>query len=556
MGIQTNMSQSFTLKKTFTRAFFILIISLLISKPGFSEEIKVGKHEILELVFRAKGEQKNPFDVYLLKLEITDPNDRKFYMDGFFDGDGNGGRYGNIWKVRICPNKTGLWSWRTIEADANNRTFIGVEGRFRCEESGDKGGITAEKRHFRFQDGDFTYLQGNFLDFKEGMRSTHVYMSETTNNSQRKAILERQRDYHRVNKMNLYLANKGDYSGQSVTPWLGTAASNDKSEFDLKRWKNYDTYLQQLKEDGILAELWFFADDSNFGRLSQKDKNRLFRYAMARLSAFCHTLFVIALEWAEEWTADSISKSGAYIQAHNPWGRLLSVHNIESNRVLRFLHHRKHRKWSFSGENWANFIASQAGNHSSVEDVNVLARDLRQEEKIPHLSEEFGSLYKDTDDRLRAKLWANFCGGAAGGGTGSDIAVFMNFLERSKIPFQRMTAANSLVEDGGGRLQFCLAEKGHHYLIYSISGSFKISTINTRLRGYWLNPRNSSIIYEKEDFISEGEHVYTPPSNSERDWVLWLTDGSNLRTGSLYPSKGSKMLPILINKWGHEIVKN
>ena len=62
--------------------------------------------------------------------------------------------------------------------------------------------------------------------------------------------------------------------------------------------------------------MWFFADDSGFGGLSEVDKNRLFRYAMARTSAFSYTMYVIALEWGEGW--DGVSQTGRQVVAGLP----------------------------------------------------------------------------------------------------------------------------------------------------------------------------------------------------------------------------------------------
>jgi len=401
------------------------------------------------------------------------------------------------------------------------------------------GGVIAKGKYFRFQDGGYTYLQGTFLDFSNGLRTTHTFMSETTTDSQRDQIIKRHRDFHRANKANIYLANKGDYESQSVTPWIGNATSNDKSSMDLSRWRDYDNYLRRIKDAGILAEMWFFADDSNFGKLPQSDKNRLFRYAMARTSAFSNTLYVIALEWGEEWSQSSVTTSGNYIQSCNPWQRLLSVHNITPRWLGEKLSIPMHMHWAFSGENWATFIATQAGNESNSIKVNQLAIRMRSEEDIPHIGEEFGYLNSDSDTPVRANMWANFCGGAAGGGTGSDLKAFMQFLEQSRTPLQRMHPANKLVV-GGGFTRFCLAEEGHHYVVYSQSGSFNLTIKGSNLKAQWFNPRNPDALLSSPFNVSpDRQHLFTPPDNASKDWVLWISDGSNLRSGSLYPSKGA-----------------
>jgi hypothetical protein len=162
---------------------------------------------------------------------------------------------------------------------------------------------------------------------------------------------------------------------------------------------------------------------------------------------------------------------------------------------------------------------------------------MRNNESIPHLSEEFGILHDETDKRLRANMWANFCGGAAGGGTGSDLRAFMRFLNQSRIPFFRMEAENNLIE-GGGNSRFCLAEIMHHYVVYSTTGFFSLETKGSNLMGYWFNPRNQ---YSNLDFafeVSEGKREYFPPENVTEDWILFITDGTNLLQNKFYPSKG------------------
>jgi hypothetical protein len=382
----------------------------------------------------------------------------------------------------------------------------------------------------RFQNGGYTYTIANFLDFSNGLRSTHTFMSETTTDSQRDAIINRQKNFHAANKMNVYFANKGDYSNQSVTPWLGTAASNDKTKMDLARWKKFDAYLQRIKSNGMLAEMWFFADDSNFGGLSESIKNRLARYAMARTSAYSHTLYVLALEWQEGWSATAVTKFGNYVQSRNPWGRMVSVHSLTL------------KNWSFSGQSWANFIASQPGNDSACSQVNSYASGFYNNQSIPHIGEEFGILNSNSDASLRHRLWANLAGGAAGSATGSDLKALGRFLSQSKMPFYRMKPANNLVS-GGGIHRYVLAETGHHYMVFS-EGSFSFNVTGSNLTGQWFDPRNPSASLGSPFSVSAGSRTFTPPSSTSSDWVLWITDSSNLNDSAQFPSAGDDMLSV------------
>ncbi len=492
----------------------------------------VRQYQTLELVFTAQTSPVNPFDTYLLKLEVTDPDGNSFTLDGFYDGDGFGGQDGAVWKARLCPYMTGTWSWRTIVGDEPDSGLNGRHGQFVCVEGTDLGGLVRDGRYFRFQSGIHVFLQGNFLDFIGGLvpPSSHTFMSELVGDENRDALLARQYDTHAANKINVYFANKGDYGGVSVTPWVGTGDANDKSRMDLARWKRYDNHLLSFKQNNMFAEMWFFADDSNFGALPEADKNRLFRYAMARTSAFTHTLYVIALEWGEGWTETMVNRAGDYLQAHNPWNRLLSVHN--------------HTDWPFSGQSWPDFIATQCGNDCDAYGTNRLARLMHANEELPHLSEEYGILFSDSDARLRANVWASFLGGAAGGGTGSDIRSFFRFLNQSRIPFWRMEDANDLLADGDrGSAKFCLAESGHHYLVYTTSGSFTLDVNGSELSGYWFDPTDPDGDLGPSFAVAAGSQTFVP---AETEMVLWITDGSNLGSGITHPTADSGLVQEII----------
>lgn len=512
-----------------------LLVALV--APAVAGATDVERHKTLELVFTAATSPSNPFATVLLKIEVTDPAGRVFTVEGFYDGDGNGGQNGRVWKARLCPYVTGTWTWRTVTGDAPDPGLADRTGSFNCLSGSDLGGIVAQGNHFKFQSDGHVFLVGNFLDNSNGLRTTHTFMSETTTDAQRDAIIARQRDFHTSNKANIYFANRGDYSGQSVTPWVGTASSPDRARMDLARWKLYDGYIRRFKDSKMLAEMWFFADDSNFGSIPQADQKRLIRYALARTSAFSHTMYVLALEWSEGFTTTQINALGTYFQQHNPWGRVVSVHSVGTT-------------WSFDGQSWPGFIATQSGNGATADRVNSTALRMNSTYPIPHIDEEFGVLSSDSDSRQRANLWACLCGGAAGAGTGSDLKALQRFLNQSRIPFQRMSPANGLVT-GGGTNRFCLTESGRHYLVYSQTGSFTLNLAGSGLSGRWFDPRDPGANLGGPFSVAAGSQIFTPPSSTTSDWVLWITDGSNLNSGATNPSIGATIVQVVVPPSGN-----
>ncbi len=53
----------------------------------------------------------NPFLDYRLTVDFTGPSGQMSTVHGFFDGDGNGGGTGDVWRVRFAPEAGGDWAY-------------------------------------------------------------------------------------------------------------------------------------------------------------------------------------------------------------------------------------------------------------------------------------------------------------------------------------------------------------------------------------------------------------------------------------------------------------
>ena len=54
----------------------------------------------------------NPFVDYRLQVKFTGPANQEYDVPGFYDGDGNGGPSGNVWRVRFSPDTPGTWKYQ------------------------------------------------------------------------------------------------------------------------------------------------------------------------------------------------------------------------------------------------------------------------------------------------------------------------------------------------------------------------------------------------------------------------------------------------------------
>ncbi len=456
--------------------------------------------------YNASSGSPNPFDL-AFTAQVTAPSGRKYTVPGFFDGNGAGGAIGNVWKFRIYTDEAGTWRWTTSSPVAGLNALSGS-----VAVSGTLGGIfgngpivenPARPRTFMYQSGKPVFLAGKFLDSAapSPIKFSHTMLSEKLTDANRQAMLSRHLGM-KLNKINVYYANKGDYSSVSTTPWVGSASSNDKTRFDLARWRMYDQWIVKLRDSGVAAHLWFLADDSGFGNLSAADRQRLYRYAMARHSGYVNTMFVIALEWQETLSATEVAGDAAVLHQNNPWARLVSVHGTTGN-------------FSFPTALWADYMDIQGGNsasYASIHNSTLLHRTLSVK---PVIQEEHGLGSEDTIHRQRA--WAAFMGGAAGVGTGSYLKALVTFTEQ--VAWQRMDPAYSLVKAGAA---YVLAEPGVAYVAYLHNGgSFSIDLTKAAgtLTAQWYDPRNGTFL---SPAAVTGGTLKTFRAPATGDWVLYI----------------------------------
>lgn len=456
--------------------------------------------------YNASSGSPNPFDL-TFSAQVTAPSGRKYTVPGFFDGNGAGGAIGNVWKVRIYTDEVGTWRWTTT---SNVSGLSGLSGTVAV--SGKLAGVfgqgpvvenPARPHTLRYQAGSPVFLTGKFLDSPapNPLKYSHTMFSEKLTDTNRQAMLSRHLGMS-LNKINVYYANKGDYSSVSTTPWVGTAAANNKTRFDLARWKMFDQWIVKMRDAGIVAHMWFFADDSGFGNLSDVDRIRLIRYAMARHSAYVNTMFVVTLEWQEGWSTTEVSSHVNSLHGVNPWARLASVHGTPGN-------------FSFPTASWADYMDIQAGNSVSHATVHKSSLYHKSVAPKPFIQEEHGLGAEDTIHRQRA--WAAFTGGAAGVGTGSFLKHLVTFTKQ--VPWHLMDPADSLVKSGSA---YGLAQNGSAYVFYLYNGgtvSVDLTKAIGTLTAQWYDPRTGA--FRAAPSVTGGAaRSFTAPASG--DWVLYI----------------------------------
>jgi len=489
----------------------------------------VPKYDTAEVVlhssvpFNGVSGTPNPFTSVTLTLNVTAPDGRTFQVDGFFDGDGTGGAVGDVFKARIFLDQTGTWTWASSSATAG---LGGQNGQIVC--SGLLAGVfgkgpaivrSGRPRYFAYADGTPVYLLGKMLDFDSPtplQRTTLIFFSQMLTDADRRFGL----DYWHtmdLNKMSIYLYNANDFSGTEPTsPWLGSCPDAcDRTRFDLAHWQTFETWTRTLRDEGIFAELWFFADNSGVGGFSIADRQRLIRYGMARLSAYVNTMFLVTAEWEEGFSTTELAASADTMQAFNTWRRPCSTHCLPG-------------PFDFPDASWADYMSTQSsitGNYSGNHNAALANRLLAAK---PSLSEEFAQGFESGLSRIKA--WSVFTAGQAGTGTGAYLKRLNTFVR--EVPFYKMDPADALILAGQA---YCLAEPGYNYVLYlPFGGSVTLNLVGATgsFEAQWFDPQFGGWS-SAGTVVGGGTPSFVGP-HGDNDMVLWLRP---LITGSTPPPR-------------------
>jgi Domain of unknown function (DUF5060)/Protein of unknown function (DUF4038) len=99
-------------------AFVVAAVSLLIEAGRARSETPV--YAIAEMAFHGPPQTAASSPARDVQLAVTfrHQGGKEIQVQGFFDGDGNGGIEGDIFKVRFCPTLPGKWTLEKVESNA------------------------------------------------------------------------------------------------------------------------------------------------------------------------------------------------------------------------------------------------------------------------------------------------------------------------------------------------------------------------------------------------------------------------------------------------------
>src|SRR5215208_5607802 len=322
----------------------------------------------------------NPFLDYRLQVSFTSPSGKSFEVPGFYDGDGNGGSSGSVWKVRFNPDESGTWGYKASFRQGTNvaidtsatagspTSFDGASGTFDISprDSAAPGFLSqglleyANGHYLKFRDGSY-YLKGgadspeNWLGYA-GFDNTpqahhsfspHVQDWQTGDPTFNTSSADGGKGL--IGTLN-YLSSQGVNSiyflpmniggdGRDSSPYVsvsnwGGSTANDNLHFDVSKLAQWEQAFAHAQKKGIM--LHFVLNEAEQANKQELDggslgsERKLFYREM--IARFGHHN---ALQWniSEEYESpynlgtENVKSFAGYIQSVDPYDHPVTVHN-------------------------------------------------------------------------------------------------------------------------------------------------------------------------------------------------------------------------------------
>ncbi len=473
----------------------------------------------------------NPFAI-LVDGVFTSPSGKTFTVPGFYDGDGQGGLDGNVWKVRFAADEIGAW---TFHSRSDNRSLNGQTVSFtvveppaaapdfyrwgRLEAVG-----TAENkiRYLKFRDGPYWLKAG--CDDPENFLGR--YANYDTPAERRAAI-----DYLAARGINSFyiMSHNLDGDDKDVWPWLGATDKEAKAHsvgdvrFDVAKLAEWREIFEYMQQRGVAVYL-ILEDDSAW---KGYDHARYYRELIARFGDLPALLFNLGEEHNENYKLpDGLALAGQLAEA-DPYDHPRGIHNVNTPHD------------AYIDAPQLDFTAIQTGSPGTRRGLdnalqhNQLALDwLRRCEsrgqRVLILNFDEGR-----PEETRAAWWAAYLAGgvweahvlepydrpmSAWEKTWTELGGARAFLE--SLPFPEMQPHNELVTRGRA---LCLAKLGEAYALYlPEGGSIELQLPTAAFRVEWWDPAQGATGTFADGGRTEGgRSTLTAPSSS--DWGLRIT---------------------------------
>lgn len=267
-----------------------------------------------------------------------------YKIQGFWDGHGNGGASGGVFKIRFCPTKTGRWKMAEVFSNKKELLHQKEGGYIMATKSTHHGfwlvdNSSAGKRWFKRSDNSHQYIFGN----------THYsFLSETylekPNGSDIATDVKGNAAYYKKLR---FSAISDLYPHPTDKPFLtDTGAPTDDGNYSARpnpKWfsQRTDLAVKTSYDYDLIADIIIGGVDLKSSRSSlrpsfnNEDPTPFLKYIVARYGAYPNVWFCIVNEWDIKglpFKADEIKNMAKIIRSFMAYPNPLSVHS-SSNKV-------------------------------------------------------------------------------------------------------------------------------------------------------------------------------------------------------------------------------
>jgi hypothetical protein len=239
-----------------------------------------------------------------------------YKVHGFWDGDGNGGKSGSVFKVRFCPTKTGRWN--IVNTHSTNSTLNNQkEGDYVTGTSSSNHGFwIPQGRWFKRSDGSAQYWFGNtHYDFLCKRTETQC-VSDINGNAG---------EFGKIRFCLMSFRSENENYEKTFLTGSGTGESDRKTYADRpnpKFFKKVDAVVNAALAKDIICDLILGGTYED----QVVTNSAYLKYVAARYGAYANVWICLANEWNEQTSASAQKATGTEMDGYLPYPTPISTH--------------------------------------------------------------------------------------------------------------------------------------------------------------------------------------------------------------------------------------
>ena len=465
-----------------------------------------------------------------MNVTFTGPSGKSFRIPGFYDGDGQGGENGHLWKVRFSADEPGRWKYITESSDHHLEKKSGqfvitdvpadAKGFWKWGRLEAVGTPENEIRYLKFRDGPYWLKAGcddpeNFLGHYQNFNTL----------AKRKAAVDYLADAG-INSLYIMLHNI-DGDDKDVWPWLGNSLKEAKANggkdarFDIVKLREWRELFAHMQMRGVVPYL--ILDDD--GAWKGYDHDRYYREIIARFGDLPAVVFNLGEEHNENYPLREGLVLAKRFKERDPYQHPLGIHNVNRANDGYIDSPDVDLTSIQTGQPGRPSAVKYAIEHNQIA-VDWIARCRSRGRRVLMVNFDEGRPEYD-----RRAWWSAYLGGgvweahvtgpydrpySTWATTWKELGGTRAFME--SLPFFEMDPHNDLVTSGGA---FCLAKPGTAYAVYLPQGgrfSIRLAGGRRYTAGWW-NPANGQDgTFQGEQSLPGGSHTFKAPAAG--DWAI------------------------------------